>query len=416
MSEMINVKIDNIPVTVEKGTTILDAARIAGVKIPTLCYLKDINAIGACRVCVCEVKGARSLVAACVYPLDREGTEVFTNTPKILEYRKTTVELILSDHDYNCTSCVRNRSCELQELALELGCDSERFKGEKSNYPVDTSTSYLIRDNNKCVLCRRCVAACKEYQAVAVIGANARGFDTHIACAFETNLSDNPCVGCGQCIEVCPTGALREKDEIDDVIRDLANPDKYVIVGTAPATRVGIGEEFGYPVGSNTEGKMVAALRRLGFNNVFDVDFTADLHSMGQYIQQGERMLMETVVRFAPAEQQMVVPFDEANGDGLNFLAGKTMDFINRQAMDGTLLAHVEGGVPNIILNLDENNARTMGQLIYFFEYACGLSGYLLGVNPFDQPGVEAYKKNMFALLGKPGYEEMGEELRKRLR
>ena len=201
MSEMINVKIDNIPVTVEKGTTILDAARIAGVKIPTLCYLRDINAIGACRVCVCEVKGARSLVAACVYPLDREGTEVFTNTPKILEYRKTTVELILSDHDYNCTSCVRNRSCELQELALELGCDSERFKGEKSNYPVDTSTSYLIRDNNKCVLCRRCVAACKEYQAVAVIGANARGFDTHIACAFETNLSDNPCVGCGQCID-----------------------------------------------------------------------------------------------------------------------------------------------------------------------------------------------------------------------
>ena len=146
------------------------------------------------------------------------------------------------------------------------------------------------------------------------------------------------------------------------------------------------------------------------------VDFTADLHSMGQYIQQGERMLMETVVRFAPAEHQMIVPFDEANGDGLNFLAGKTMDFINRQAMDGTLLAHVEGGVPNIILNLDENNARTMGQLIYFFEYACGLSGYLLGVNPFDQPGVEAYKKNMFALLGKPGYEEMGEELRKRLR
>ena len=143
--------------------------------------------------------------------------------------------------------------------------------------------------------------------------------------------------------------------------------------------------------------------------------FSTDLHSMGQYIQQGERMLMETVVRFAPAEQQMIVPFGEANGDGLNFLAGKTMDFINRQAMDGTLLAHVEGGVPNIILNLGENNARTMGQLIYFFEYACGLSGYLLGVNPFDQPGVEAYKKNMFALLGKPGYEEMGEELRARL-
>lgn len=280
MSEMINVKIDNIPVTVEKGTTILEAARLAGVKIPTLCYLKDINAIGACRVCVCEVKGARALVAACVYPLDREGTEVFTNTPKILEYRKTTVELILSDHEYNCPSCVRNQNCELQALAYELGCNAERFKGEKSNYPVDDSASYLIRDNNKCVLCRRCVAACKEYQSVAVIGANARGFDTHIGCAFETTLANNPCVGCGQCITVCPTGALREKDEIDDVIRDIADPDKYVIVGTAPATRVAIGEEFGYPMGTNVEGKMVAALRRLGFDNVFDVDFTADLTIM----------------------------------------------------------------------------------------------------------------------------------------
>ena len=146
------------------------------------------------------------------------------------------------------------------------------------------------------------------------------------------------------------------------------------------------------------------------------VDFTADLHSMGQYIQQGERTLLETVVRFTPSEKQMTVPFDEANGDGLNFLAGKPMAFLNRQAMDGTLLAHVEGGVPNIILSLGENNARTMGQLIYFFEYACGLSGYLLGVNPFDQPGVEAYKKNMFALLGKPGYEELGETLKARLK
>ena len=145
------------------------------------------------------------------------------------------------------------------------------------------------------------------------------------------------------------------------------------------------------------------------------VDFTADLHSMGQYIQQGERHLLETVVRFAPGKRSQSVPHDALNGDGLNFLAGRTMDYINRQAMDGTLLAHVEGGVPNIILNLGENNARTMGQLIYFFEYACGLSGYLLGVNPFDQPGVEAYKKNMFALLDKPGYEELGRELRSRL-
>lgn len=280
MSEMINVKIDNIPVAVEKGTTILEAAKLAGVKIPTLCYLKDINAIGACRVCVCEVKGARALAAACVYPLEREGTEVITNSPKILEYRKTTVELILSDHEYNCPSCVRNQNCELQKLAYDLGCDDKRFKGVRTEYKIDESNPYLVRDNNKCVLCRRCVAACEKYQSVAVIGANGRGFDTHIGCAFETDLINNPCVACGQCITVCPVGALRERDEIDEVLADISNPDKYVIVGTAPATRVGIGEEFGYPIGTNVEGKMVASLRRIGFDNVFDVDFTADLTIM----------------------------------------------------------------------------------------------------------------------------------------
>ena len=280
MSDMINVKIDNIPVTVEKGTTILEAAKKAGVKIPTLCYLKGLNAIGACRVCVCEVKGARALAAACVYPLDRDGTEVLTNTPEILKNRKTTVELILSDHEYDCPSCIRNQNCELQRLAYELGCDVNNYKGERNNFKADFSTPYLVRDNNKCVLCRRCVAACEQYQSVSVIGANARGFDTHIGCAFESDLMNNPCVGCGQCITVCPTGALKEKDEIDNVLADLNNPDKYVIVGTAPATRVGIGEEFGYPIGTNVEGKMVSALRRIGFNNVFDVDFTADLTIM----------------------------------------------------------------------------------------------------------------------------------------
>ncbi|MDD3832205.1 MAG: NADH-dependent [FeFe] hydrogenase, group A6 [Clostridia bacterium] len=280
MSNMINVKIDNVPVTVESGTTILEAAKQAGIKIPTLCFLKEINEIGACRVCVCEVKGARSLVASCVYPLDREGTEVFTNTPKVLQSRKTTVELLLSNHDQNCLGCVRNQNCELQKLSLELGCDNKKYAGEKTEYPQDLSTPYLIRDNSKCILCRRCVAACEKYQSVSVIGANARGFDTHIGTAFEKDLGDVPCVGCGQCIAVCPTGALRERDEIDDVLADIANPDKYVIVGTAPATRVGIGEEFGYPIGTNTEGKMVAALRRCGFNNVFDVDFTADLTIM----------------------------------------------------------------------------------------------------------------------------------------
>ena len=276
---LVNLKINNIPVSVEAGTTILEAARSAGIKIPTLCYLKDINAIGACRVCVVEVKGARSLVAACVYPVN-EGMEVFTNTKRVLDSRKTTVELILSDHKKECLSCVRNNNCELQTLSLELGCDAKKYQGVTNSYPIDDSTPYLVRDNDKCVLCRRCVAACSKYQSIGVIGANARGFDTHIATAFEKPLSEVACVGCGQCINVCPVGALHEKESIDEILAALADPDKYVVVGTAPSVRVGLGEEFGMKMGTNVEGKMVAALRRLGFKNVFDVDYAADLTIM----------------------------------------------------------------------------------------------------------------------------------------
>lgn len=277
--KMVNLKINGIDVEVKAGTTILEAAKKVGIKIPTLCYLKDINAIGACRVCVVEVKGARSLVASCVYPVS-EGMEVFTSTPRVLKSRKTTVELILSNHNKACLSCVRSLNCELQALSEELGCDAEHFSGAKTPSTIDDSTPYLVRDNSKCILCRRCVSACKQYQSIGVIGANSRGFNTHIASQFSLPLMDVACVGCGQCINVCPVGALTEKDETDKVLEAINDPSKYVIVGTAPSVRVGLGEEFGYPIGSNVEGQMVTALKMLGFDDVFDVNFTADLTIM----------------------------------------------------------------------------------------------------------------------------------------
>ncbi|MBE6794070.1 MAG: ferredoxin [Ruminococcaceae bacterium] len=278
--EMINIKINGMPFSVEKNTTILDACHQFGIKIPTLCYLRDMNEIGACRMCVCEVVGARSLVAACVFPIEREGTEIITNSPKVMEARKTTLQLILSNHDKKCLSCERSNNCELQTMCKEFGVDCEdRFAGENPVLPIDTTTAHLVRNNNKCILCRRCIAACKE-QHVGVIGANNRGFDTVVGCAFDQDLADVACVSCGQCTVVCPTGALIVKDETDKVFEALADPDKYVVVQTAPAVRAALGEDFGMPIGTNVEGKMVAALRRLGFDKVFDTNFGADLTIM----------------------------------------------------------------------------------------------------------------------------------------
>ncbi|MBQ1977515.1 MAG: (2Fe-2S)-binding protein, partial [Ruminococcus sp.] len=274
--EMINIKINGMPFSVEKNTTILDACRQFGIKIPTLCFLRDMNEIGACRMCVVEVKGARSLVAACVYPIDREGTEIFTNTPKVQEARRTTLELILSNHDKKCLSCPRSNNCELQQLCKEYGVDESKFEGANPVQPIDTSTAHLIRNNNKCILCRRCVAACKE-QHVGVIGPNHRGFDSTIGCAFDQELGSVACVSCGQCTVVCPTGALVVKDETQKVFEAIADPETVVIVQTAPAVRAAIGEEFGMPIGTNAEGKMVASLKRLGFDKVFDTNFGADL-------------------------------------------------------------------------------------------------------------------------------------------
>lgn len=287
--EMLNIKINGRDYQVEKNTTILEACHKFGIKIPTLCYLKEINEIGACRMCLCEVKGARSLVAACVYPIDREGTEIYTNTPQIREYRKTNLELLLSNHDKKCLSCPRNNNCELQKLCLEYGVDETKFQGEMTEYPVDNSTLHLVRNNNKCILCRRCVAACKE-QFVGVIGANNRGFDSEIGCAFNAELADVPCVSCGQCTVVCPTGALVERDDTAKVFEALADPTKHVVVHTAPSIRATLGECFDMPIGTNVKGKMVAALKMLGFDKVFDTNFGADLTIMEEGTEFIERV------------------------------------------------------------------------------------------------------------------------------
>ncbi|MBR0112897.1 MAG: iron hydrogenase small subunit [Clostridia bacterium] len=276
MENMVNIKINGVAYTVPAGISILEAARYAGIEIPTLCFLKEINEIGACRICMVEVKGARSLVTACVYPVN-EGMEVFTNTEKVRNSRKHTLELILSAHNKNCLTCVRSGNCELQKLCKEFGVDdADRFAGRMPDFEFDDSAAHMIRDNSKCILCRRCVAAC-QLQDVAVIGANARGFDTHISSAFDKDLADVSCVSCGQCIVHCPTGALREKDDTDKVFAAINDPEKFVIVHTAPSIRVTLGEAFGMHMGSNVQGKMVAALRRLGFDKVFDTDFAADL-------------------------------------------------------------------------------------------------------------------------------------------
>lgn len=296
----INIRINGFPVSAPAGSTILEAARLAQIRIPTLCYLKEINEIGACRICVVEVKGARTLVASCVYPI-AEGMEIFTHSPRVLESRKKTLKLLLSNHKKECLSCVRSGSCELQDLCEEYGVENaHEYDGALTESRIDDSAPHMVRDNSKCILCRRCTAVCSRIQAVGVIGSNHRGFATAVGCAFEMPLETTSCIDCGQCIAVCPTGALHEKENIDEVFEALADPEKTVFVQVAPAVRAALGEAFGYPVGTGVEGKTAAALHRLGFDGVFDTNFGADLtileeaHEFMERVQNGGTLPMIT--------------------------------------------------------------------------------------------------------------------------
>ncbi|MFW5813574.1 MAG: [FeFe] hydrogenase, group A, partial [Fibrobacterota bacterium] len=273
---MLNLTINNTAVSVPEGTTILEASKKAGIKIPTLCYLEGVQSIGACRVCVVEVEGAKALCASCVTPAT-EGMKVHTNTKRVRDARRLVVELLLSEHDGNCQTCDRNEDCELRTIAHELGIEDIRFEGEKADSAMDVSTPALVRDNGKCIKCRRCISVCNQVQKVGALFPQFRGFGTVMGPAFASDLDTVACVQCGQCAAVCPVGAIIEKNRIDDVWAALENPEKVVVVQTAPAIRAALGECFGYEPGTLVTGKMVSALRRLGFDKVFDTNFTADL-------------------------------------------------------------------------------------------------------------------------------------------
>lgn len=275
----IKLTINNRQVEAYEGKTILEVASENGIHIPTLCYLKDYTGTGACRVCQVEVEGSKNLCASCVYPV-REGMVIKTNSMRALDARRRVVELIVSNHSKDCLSCIRNTNCELQKLCQELGVREDAFKGEITPPTFDTVSSGVVRNTSKCVLCGRCVEACKKHQELGILGYMDRGFKTKVGPVFDKSLDETNCMQCGQCINVCPVGALQEKEEIHDVIEALNNPNKHVVVQTAPAVRASLGEEFGMPIGTNVTGKMVTALKLLGFDKVYDTNFGADLTIM----------------------------------------------------------------------------------------------------------------------------------------
>lgn len=297
--DKVTLTINGLQVEVPSHYTVLEAAKEAGIDIPTLCFLKEVNEVGACRVCIVEVEGARSLQASCVLPV-REGMIVKTNTKKVRDARKTTVELILANHNRECLTCFRNKNCELQSVSEELGIEDIEFQGEKRVATVDDLSHSIVRDSSKCILCGRCVNVCKEVQNIGILDFTNRGFETEVAPAFNKSMDEAPCIYCGQCINVCPVAALREKSDTERVWEAIENEDIHVLVQTAPAVRAALGEEFGLPVGTRVTGKMVAALRRMGFDRVFDTNFAADLtileegHELLDRLQNGGKLPMIT--------------------------------------------------------------------------------------------------------------------------
>ena len=289
MSKMIKLTIDGKEIEVEEGKTILEAARMINIDIPTLCFLKDINEVGECRMCVVEVEGRRGFATSCIQKVE-EGMVVYTNTEKVIEARRLVLDLILSNHERECLTCTRNGNCELQKLAQEFNLDEIEYKGERTPHEIDDLSPSIVRDFNKCVLCRRCVATCKKVQGVGAIDCAGRGFTSCVSTAGNNSLANVNCTLCGQCIESCPVGALKEKDSTKEVWRALKDEDKYVVVQTAPAVRVALGEEFGMPIGTNVTGKMVSALKKMGFDKVFDTNTGADFTIMEEGTEFIQRM------------------------------------------------------------------------------------------------------------------------------